>query len=304
MNDNHSAQRITWIDFAKGVAIILVVFGHVLLIDISANKFFAAFRMPFFFVTAGFLLNLNKWGGAENFKPFATKLFKRLIMPYCIAELLWYPIWFVVCHKAGHLNYLGDWAEIKPFDAFTAIFIGNGNAIGLILGPLWFLPALLAAEIIFVRLFNRLNKFGAEIFTLSLAICAYIGFNIKNFFELPLGIDIALVVQLFLLAGVWIRRYNLIDKLTPINCGVLTLIVVIAFGINEHVDMNFRRYGNELLFYAGGLSGTLLVMKLSMLTTDGKIFSLISSYGRQSMIILLWTAEKFGKLPVLKYFYA
>lgn len=71
-----------------------------------------------------------------------------------------------------------------------------------------------------------------------------------------------------------------------------------------YVDMNFRRYGNALMFYAGGLSGTLLVMKLSMLTTDGKIFSLISSYGRQSMIILLWTAEKFGKLPVLKYFCA
>ena len=44
-----------------------------------------------------------------------------------------------------------------------------------------------------------------------------------------------------------------------------------------YVDMNFRRYGNALMFYAGGLSGTLLVMKLSMLTTGGKIFSLISS---------------------------
>ena len=41
-----------------------------------------------------------------------------------------------------------------------------------------------------------------------------------------------------------------------------------------YVDMNFRRYGNALMFYAGGLSGTLLVMKLSMLTTDGKIVHL------------------------------
>lgn len=277
-------ERITWLDFAKGVAIILVVLGHVMTKDLPPNEFLAVFRMPFFFVTAGFLLNLDKWGGDKNFRPFAAKLFKRLLVPYYVAELLWYPIWFVVCREGGYLNYLQGWAYIKPFYALTAIFIGNGNDIGLILGALWFLPALLCAEIIFIKLYNRLNKIGAEIFTLTVVTAASFGFSLM---PLPMGLDIALAAQIFLLAGVLIRRYNVVERLNPKICGVLTLIVIVAFELNERVSMNSRVYGNAFLFYAGGLAGTLLLMKISALMTGGKIFSLISSCGRQSMMILV-----------------
>jgi len=81
------AERIGWIDFAKGVAIILMVLGHAVVTS-PLKKFIFVFHMPFFFVMAGFLLNLNKWGGAENFNAFAAKLFKRLLVPYYLAELL------------------------------------------------------------------------------------------------------------------------------------------------------------------------------------------------------------------------
>ena len=157
------ATRIEWADFAKGFVIILVVLGHVINPETNLYRFIFVFHMPFFFVTAGFLLNLNKWGSAQNFKPFVTKIFRRLIVPYFIAEILWYPIWFVVCHGAGYLPYW-NWCNEDPLRSLCAIFVGNGNGVGLILGQLWFLPALFFAEIIFVVLWNRLNKFGAEIF--------------------------------------------------------------------------------------------------------------------------------------------
>ena len=268
-----------------------------------------------------------------------------MLLPYYLAELLFYPIWFVVCHEMGLLNYsLHKLAEINPFDAFTAIFIGNGNDSNLILGVLWFLPALLCAEIIFIKLFNRLKEFGTEIFTLGIVVAAYVGFNVN---DLPFGLDIALAAQIFLLAGIVIRKYNFIERISLRSCVVMTLILVFGAYFNERIDMNFRVYGNVLMFYAGGIIGTLLVMKISVLTTDGKISSLISDCGRQSMMILvlhpiianvfyeavaattnfppeeffteptiicattllgvlipLFIAEKFGKLPVLKYFCA
>ena len=255
---------------------------------ITANKFFAAFRIPFFFIMAGYLLNIHQWGGVENYKKFAMKLIKRLLLPYFIAEILFYPIWFVVCHEMGRLNYsLHKLAELNPLETFTAIFIGNGNDSNLILGVLWFLPALLCAEIIFIQLYNRLNEFGAEIFTLSVVVAAYLGFNIKNLFALPLGLDIALVAQIFLLVGVLIRKYNLIERTGLMTCAALTFILVFVSYFNERIDMNCRIYGNVLMFYAGGISGTLLVMKFSALMTAGKIFSLISDCGRQSMMILV-----------------
>ena len=55
------AERIAWVDFAKGVAIILMVLGHAVYNDLQ--KFIFVFHMPFFFVIAGFLLNFEKWGG-------------------------------------------------------------------------------------------------------------------------------------------------------------------------------------------------------------------------------------------------
>ena len=125
------------------------------------------------------------------------------------------------------------------------------------------------------------------------------------------------------------------------------LIMVVAFHLNIFVGMNARLYGEPFLFYAGAIAGTLIIMKLSALVTEGKIFSLISDCGRQSMMILvlhpliiellynvlvrnnfatlaeiynvpififlsmmsgvlipLFIAKKFGKLPVLKYFCA
>lgn len=156
------AERITWIDFAKGFAIISVVLGHALDDDFSLCKLIFVFHMPFFFVMAGYLLNLDKWGGAENFKPFANKLFKRLLVPYYLANILFFPIWFVVCHELGYLNYFWEWCTYKPLNFFTEIFIGDGT--NLVLGQLWFLPTLFLTQIILIFLYNHLIKIGAKIF--------------------------------------------------------------------------------------------------------------------------------------------
>ena len=55
------AERIAWVDFAKGFIIILMVLGHAVHGDVQ--KFIFVFHMPFFFVMSGFLLNFEKWGG-------------------------------------------------------------------------------------------------------------------------------------------------------------------------------------------------------------------------------------------------
>ena len=54
---------------------ILVVLGHVIVYESPANKFFAAFRMPFFFVMAGYLLNFDKWGGGKELSSLCEKTF-------------------------------------------------------------------------------------------------------------------------------------------------------------------------------------------------------------------------------------
>lgn len=278
-------------------------------------------------------------GGAENYKNFSAKLVKRLLLPYYLANFLWYPLLVAKEHYFGHLLKIIFYSS--PVDAFLGIFIGKPTMLPL--GPLWFLPCLLLAEIIFIKFYSRIESL--ETFVLALVAAAYAGFLLSRFGYLPLGMNVALVSQIFLLTGVLIRKYNFAERMDLKLCGVLTFILIISFRLNGRVEMSGAIFGEPILFYAGGLAGTLIVMKFSALMTDGKIFSLISDCGRQSMLILilhpliielfynllvrnnvatlieiynipifillstasgvlipLFIAKKFGKLPVLKYF--
>jgi len=60
----------------------------------------------------------------------------------------------------------------------------------------------------------------------------------------------------------------------------------VVFFLNEPIDVAMRIYGNPLLYYAGGLASTLLVMKLSALISGANILSLVNDCGRQTIIIL------------------
>ena len=334
------AERIAWIDFAKGLAMILVVFGHVILPSLLQN-FIYVFHMPFFFVMSGFLLNFEKWGGVGNYKAFATKLFKRLLVPYYLANFLCYPFFVVKENYFGHMSWVITYNS--PVDTFLGIFIGR--SIMLPLGVLWFLPCLLVAEIIFIRLWNRFVKISAELFALVIVLTVCAGFTLSRFGYLPLGVNVALISQIFLLAGVLIRRHNFVERMDLKIFGGISLLLMFAFQFNQRVEMSWAIFGDAFLFFAGGLAGTLILMKISALMTDGKIFSLISDCGRQSMMILvlhlpiiellfnilvrnnfatlaeiyhtpnfillsvlsgvlipLFIAKKFGRLPVLKYF--
>ena len=263
---------------------IAVVWGHAVILEIDANKSFAAFRMPFFFIMAGFLLNLDKWSDKNNYKAFRTKLINRLLIPYYAAEILIHPFWFIFCHELGLFKYLGNLTIREPIESFLAVFIGNDDHFLLILVQLWFLTVLFFAEIIFIKLYKA---FSPKIFLLAVIITAGVGFYLKDIM-LPLGIDIALVSQIFLLTGVLIRRYEVVEKIDLKICVVLALILIGAVCFNEHIDMNARIYGNVWLFYSGAIAGTLLVIKISTLIARGKIFSLISECGKESMTILIW----------------
>ena len=279
-------DRVQWIDFAKGFAIILVVAAHVMPKN-DINDLMSAFRMPFFFVMAGYLLNAEKWG--RRWQEFKSKLYRRLLLPYFLSNFLWYPIWFIACYLLGDLA-IQNWTQRNQLGAFLAIFIGNNYNLGvvLLLYPLWFLPCLLYAELIYLKLHNyfgaRTSAFLKAIFILSAA-----GYVLGFFLHLPLGIDIAFAVQIFILAGRLIKKYELVDKLNFGACLILLALPFLEIWLSGYVDMNKRIYGNFILFYAAGIAGSLLVMKISVLLTSfsNKFCDFISYCGRQSLMILI-----------------
>lgn len=223
-------------------------------------------------------------GGRSKYKSFEAKLVKRLLVPYFLAELLCYPFFIAKEYYLGHISRIIFYTS--PVESFLGIFIGKATLLPI--PQIWFLPCFLLSEIIFVKLFNQLAKNFSEIFGAAIIVMAYVGFILSQRGYLLWGFNVALVSQTFLLAGILIKRYNIVERLNIKVCLLLEIVFIVALLFNERVEMSAAIYGNPLLFYAGGIAGTLLVMKLSaLMSTGNKIFSLIGDCGRQSMMILV-----------------
>ncbi len=53
-------EKINYIDYSKGIAILFVIFGHVYSGNNIATTWIYSFHIPLFFIISGFLLKLNK----------------------------------------------------------------------------------------------------------------------------------------------------------------------------------------------------------------------------------------------------
>src|SRR5215213_1949504 len=86
-------SRLQWVDYLKGIAILMVVYRHVLLgiersnIHISeslmnANMIFYSFRMPLFFILSGMFISSSI--AKRTLKQLVNIKFENLLYPYLI----------------------------------------------------------------------------------------------------------------------------------------------------------------------------------------------------------------------------
>ena len=74
------AQRIEWIDNAKGIGIILVIIGHIHFCPSSLKTFLCAFHMPLFFFLFGVTFKKEKYNNAlELLRDKTKKIVSKLI---------------------------------------------------------------------------------------------------------------------------------------------------------------------------------------------------------------------------------
>ena len=132
-------DRYEFIDIAKGVGILAVVWAHILLVGWT-HEIIYAFHMPLFFFISGFLFNVNKY---SSFQTFLVKRFKRLIITYFIYSFVTWGIWFIFRY-VRHDLVKSYWMPLLQ------TFIAQGSGSYLVHNSaLWFIPCLLAVEIMF-----------------------------------------------------------------------------------------------------------------------------------------------------------
>ena len=274
------AKRKTFIDVAKGIGIILVIFGH-LGIDGQINQeVIYAFHMPFFFLLSGVFANTK-----IDFKTYFKKAFTSLYLPFLIFfavdTLLFAVINFI---QGDNLIYF-----IKSrLIAFTGFKFEIPN------GPIWFLFALFIIKL--VHYFADKNKIVK--YSLAVLCVAFVFVSAADLFTLPYRcIDVIAIPGLFFyIVGSEAKELilnfdNIVDckKLIFAITFVASLIILIfAARKNGNVDMVYHTFGNPFLYFINSFIGIFAFLILSVfldkISFTRKVFTF---YGVNSIIVLV-----------------
>lgn len=186
-------KRFEYIDIAKGIGILLVVWAHILLVGVS-HRVIYAFHMPLFFLISGMLFKRDKF---HNFGDFLKRRAKRLLVPFVVYSVVTWAIWAI-------FRFIRHDAVVSYWDPLLQTVIAKGSGAYMVHNSaLWFIPCLFVTEIIYFA-FSKLS----DIFKLSVSICcAALSFILGHYFEndwwflLPWNFDAALIAVLFYCIG-------------------------------------------------------------------------------------------------------
>lgn len=79
MNNLHpTSNREPWIDFAKGITLLLVIIGHTVSGVLSGAIY--SFHMPLFFILSGITAKLSS--SAQQFSDKTQRSFRHLMFPF------------------------------------------------------------------------------------------------------------------------------------------------------------------------------------------------------------------------------
>lgn len=278
-------SRIAWIDVARGIGIILVIYGHALDAH-SIRHLIYAFHMPLFFFLSGIVFHHKK---EDKFLPFLKKNIRSILIPYFIFAFI---TWFWWIFEANTMSFK---IGLKQFES---IFYGNG-ADGMLRfdNVLWFLPCLFVTRIMFyfVTKFAHDDRRKIAASLIGLSIIGYGVAQLLPNFILPFGTEIALTGIVYLGAGYlwntqseyWKEKFSKHSKY--IFAASLTFCLIIAqfnFQLSGyHIDFRINRYDNYFLFYAAAFSGIMSTVALSIWIHHNRILEYL---GKKTMILFVF----------------
>ncbi|MEG6615950.1 acyltransferase family protein [Peptococcaceae bacterium 1198_IL3148] len=274
--------RIEWLDSLKGLAIILVVWGH-LNIPIEAETIIYSFHMPLFFFISGYLFKQNN----RTLKQYVQRKVNSLLIPYFFFAVMSIP--FGILLDFVYQN------EINPLLMFMHFFFLSGS-VGWN-APLWFLIVLFLIEVIyFVVNSSKINN------GLFIILSFVLGYALAlSGMRYPLGLHLISWGLVFYYLGNVARERLVIEKMATTIAKTLIFLIPLAiinivFGLmmNVKVSMYVNQLGNYLYFYIAAIAGILF---MCCLMSKLPSFKILNFFGNNTLLVL---ATHYGALYVYK----
>lgn len=265
-------NRIEWLDFARGLGVIFVVFGHSELRSI-ADYLVYPFHVPLFFFLSGLVFSIKNY----SFVEFLAKKIKTIIIPYTFFSIIWIIYEIIIQIKTGNLNYNFIINEFKLY------------ALQKHLHPIWFLTCLFIVEIIAYFIQKYIDN-NCLLFVITV-LFSIIGFLYYHFLGgyLPWCLDIVFTAMPFFIVGIIFKNSKeiaakLIQPKFILLYGI-GYIGIAALNIKisgQVVRMFSGTYGNFILFYISAFLGIGFTVALSKTFKKNIIINYI---GENSLVI-------------------
>ena len=144
--DGMKKNRMTYLDMAKGIGILLMIVGHTISLGWQKDLIYS-FHMPLFFVCSGMTMTWsNHW---LEWRETAQKSAKRLLLPALVLFMVM-TLWTYLVEGKFDAAYTKDFA----LNRLASLLLASGSDVMVFgkevaaIGLLWFLPALFFARLL------------------------------------------------------------------------------------------------------------------------------------------------------------
>ena len=262
-------NRVKYIDIAKGILIIFVLYGHVHWIFggyktvndhlyLTTRNWMYSFHMPAFFIISGFFM---KNSADVPFRRYLLKKARTILLPYFAFEIFYRAVFVIL-----GLRTIRD----ACISLLKLEFYAKAD---------WFLLSLFIGSVLYFALRRVESKLPWARYAVMIALAAML-------FYRPLNYYVAIfwrsgVALLFLVIGE--MAYTKMDhRFRWQLLAVLTVLSLVVNKFNGGIDIYYAKIGNPFMWLAGSICGTFLIIEISKIIQS----PLLSCMGRHTLIIL------------------
>ncbi|MCV9389472.1 acyltransferase family protein [Reichenbachiella ulvae] len=274
----NNIARLGWIDYAKGIAIILVVYRHILIgversgLEVSswlinANEIVYSFRMPLFFMISGLFVS-KSIAKRNTFKAFFGYKINTIYYPYLIWGIIQISIQILLSKFTNAERGLIDFG----------LLLVHPRAID----QLWYLYALFNVSILFFFLNTTLKINDKLLFFISL-----IALGCSTFVKEYSLIHDTLYFLIFFVIGHLLRSFVLDESKSELFQSFIPFLILFPFFWGTQYYWLTHQDMNIYFFALIAVLGTLFVFSLSFILNKYQILSFLKIVGRHSLQVYL-----------------
>lgn len=256
-----STKRISYIDMAKGIGILLVLIGHSAFPSQNLITWIASFHMPLFFIISGMMFSHTE-AEKKDWKQFIKRKAQGILIPYATFSVL---------------SILAScFVDYKSYPEYLIILlIQTMSFYGIVV--LWFLPALFFGETLFYFIKRNTSHKITLVIALVVLALSILGNElyhshyafVAGYIDLLTGYVFVVLIRIgfatsFLAIGYYIN-YLTAEKKLPRGVYLLISLVFLVLNIwlgfkNGRVDLNQIVFGNYLLYFLAAVCGSLCII--------------------------------------------